>query len=132
MADLGPPSEISTVIEIDPATGYATVKCRGRLVASYRDEFYQDVRRLIPSSKRIVLDFSGVTHMDSSGLGTVIRLYVSAKTAGCELQLVNLSKGIRKILSITNLLSFFTVVGENNVRMSLMRRTSPKTAPIAA
>jgi anti-sigma B factor antagonist len=117
MSDFGPPSQIATVIEIDPATGFATVSCRGRLVASYRDEFYESVRPLIPGSKRIVLDFNEVTHMDSSGLGTVSRLYVSAKAAGCDLQLVNLSKGIRKILSMTNLLSFFTIVGENDIRM---------------
>jgi anti-sigma B factor antagonist len=117
MADFAPLRETLAVIEIDPATGYATVSCRGRLVANHCDEFYKDVRPLIPAAKRIVLDLSQVTHMDSSGLGTVIRLYVSAKGAGCQLQLVNLSNGIRKILSMTNLLSFFEVVGENNIRI---------------
>lgn len=116
MADFSTPPEILTIIEIDPATGFAAVSCRGRLIASYRDEFYEDVRKLIPGSKRIVLDLNEVTHMDSSGLGTVVRLYVTARAAGCELQLVNLSKGIRKILSMTNLLSFFTVIGENDIR----------------
>ena len=116
MPDFGPPPEILTVIETDPATGTAMVSCRGRLVSSHTDEFYQAVRPLIPGTKRIVLDFNDVTHMDSSGLGTVVRLYVAAKAAGCELQLMNLSKGIRKILSMTNLLSFFTVVGEKDIR----------------
>jgi len=110
MPDFGPPPQILAVTEIDPTTGNATVICRGRLVADYRDDFHDEVRRLIPASKRIVLDFSEVTHMDSSGLGTVVRLYVAARSAGCDLQLVNLSTGIRKILSVTNLLSFFTVV----------------------
>ena len=117
MPDFGPPPEILTVIEIDPATGDAMVSCRGRLVADHREEFYQEVRKLIPGSKRIVVDLNDVTHMDSSGLGTLVRLYVTAKGAGCDLQLVNLSKGIRKILSMTNLLAFFTVIGENDIRM---------------
>src|SRR3974390_250584 len=114
MPDFGPPPPIVNVIEIDPATGFATVSCRGRLVASYRDELYEAVHQLIPGSKRIVLDLNHVTQMDSSGLGTLIRLYVSAKTAGCELQLVNLSKAVSKLLSLTNLLSFFIIIGENN------------------
>jgi anti-anti-sigma regulatory factor len=84
VADIGSPPEIRTVIKIDPATEFAIVSCCGRLVASHRDEFYEDVRKLIPGSKRIVLDFSEVTNMDSSGPGTVIRLYVSAKSAGCD------------------------------------------------
>jgi len=74
MPDFGPPPQILAVTEIDPTTGNATVICRGRLVADYRDDFHDEVRRLIPASKRIVLDFSEVTHMDSSGLGTVVRL----------------------------------------------------------
>jgi anti-sigma B factor antagonist len=116
MADIGPPPEIRTITEIDAATGFTRVRCCGRLVASHRDEFYEDVRKLIPGSKRIVLDFSDVTHMDSSGLGAVIRLYASAKSAGCDVQLMNLSKGISRILSVTNVLSFFTIVGENDIR----------------
>ncbi len=117
MSDFGPPAQIRAVVQTDPATGVPTVICRGRLVADYRDDFYDAVQPLIPGSKQIILDFSEVTHMDSSGLGTVVRLYVKAKGAGCDLQLLNISTGIRKILSMTNLLSFFTVVGENDIRM---------------
>jgi anti-anti-sigma factor len=116
MPDLAPPPEILIVAETDPATGDVRLSCRGRLVAGYTDEFYQSVRRFIPGSKRIVLDFNDLTYMDSSGLGAVIHIYVSARSAGCEVQLDNLSKGIRKILSMTNLLSFFTVIGENDIR----------------
>jgi anti-sigma B factor antagonist len=116
MTDPGPPPEILIVTEIDPATGVLRVGCRGRLVAGHTNEFYESVRALIPGSKRIVLDFNELTHMDSSGLGSVLRLYVSAKSAGCELQLDNLGKGIRKIFSVTNVLSLFTIVGENDIR----------------
>jgi anti-anti-sigma factor len=115
--DFSPPPQIVTVVEIDPATGFATVICRGRLVANYRDELYEAVHQLIPGSKRIVLDLNDVTQMDSSGLGTLLRLYVSAKKADCELQLANLSKAVSKLLSLSNVLSFFIIIGENNVRM---------------
>lgn len=116
MADLGPPPEILIVAETDAATGDVLVSCRGRLMAGHTDEFYLSVRKFIPGSKRIVLDFNDVTRMDSSGLGAVVRLYVSAKSTGCDLQLVNLSKGIRKIFSVTNLLSFFTIIGEDDIQ----------------
>jgi anti-anti-sigma factor len=117
MVNAGPPPELLVVAETDAANGDVLVSCRGRLVSGYTDEFDESIRRLIPGSKRIVLDFKDLTHMDSSGLGAVIRLYVTAKSAGCELQLVNLGKGIRKIFSITNVLSLFTVIGENNIRV---------------
>jgi anti-sigma B factor antagonist len=89
----------------------------GKLVAGTTDVLYQEVRRLIPDSKKIVLDLSDLAYMDSMGLGTVIRLYVSAKSAGCDLQLINLSKRIRELLGVTNLLSVFTICGEHTIRM---------------
>ncbi len=117
MTNSAPPPELLIVAETDAEAGDIRVSCRGRLVAGHTDEFDESVRKLIPGAKRIVLDFQDLTHMDSSGLGAVIRIYVSAKAAGCELQLVNLGKGIRKIFSMTNVLSLFTVIGESGIRV---------------
>jgi anti-sigma B factor antagonist len=55
--------------------------------------------------------------MDSSGLGSLVALFVSARSAGCSLQLVNLSHGIERILSLTNLLSVFSVIGESGIKL---------------
>ena len=44
-------------------------------------------------------------------------LRLSAKTAGCHLELVNLGKQIREILGLTNLLSIFTDMCEQGVTM---------------
>ena len=50
--------------------------------------------------------------MDSSGLGTILSSYVSAKSAGCELRLENPSKNIRDLLKMTHLASVFESYGE--------------------
>jgi anti-sigma B factor antagonist len=104
-------------VEIDRAPGEAVVRLSGRLVAGVTDVLYLEVRGLIPQTKRIVLDLTDLTHMDSMGLGTLVRLYVSARAAGCDLELVNLGKRIRQLLGMTNLMSFFTIIGENDVRI---------------
>jgi len=65
------------------------------------------------SSRRIVLDLSDLTHIDSMGLGTLVRLYVSSRSAGCSLELINLGKRVRELLGLTHLLSVFTVIGEH-------------------
>ena len=93
-------------VEIDRAPGEAVVRLSGRLVAGVTDVLYLEVRGLIPQTKRIVLDLTDLTHMDSMGLGTLVRLYVSARAAGCDLELVNLGKRIRQLLGMTNLMSF--------------------------
>ena len=92
------------------------VRCNGRLVAGVNDRLHLEVSQLIPSSKRILLDFTDLSHMDSTGLGTLVRLYVSAKSAGCALQLYNVGKPIRQLLGITHLISVFEVIGNNNIR----------------
>ena len=101
---------------VDRTDDCAEVRCRGRLVAGVTDRLQVEVSQLIPRCKRILLDLTDLTHMDSTGLGTLVRLYVSAKSAGCALQLYNVGKPIRQLLGITHLLSVFEVIGNSNIR----------------
>lgn len=97
----------------------AVVKCVGRLVAGATDRLYIPVKQLIPESKRIVLDLTELSRMDSMGLGTLARLYVSARSCDCELQLLNLGKQVQQLLGTTNMLNVFTVIGERGIKMGL-------------
>lgn len=103
------------VLEVIHAGEDVLVKCSGRLVAGVGQYLYTKVSPLIPGSKRIVLDLTDLTHMDSMGLGTVVRLYVSAKSAGCDFRLINLAPRIRQLLSITNLLDLVGSVGGTGI-----------------
>ncbi len=94
-------------LDIDRTGDAAIVRCHGKLVAGVNDILHAQVSRLIPDAKRIVLDLTDLTLMDSMGLGTVVRLYVSAKSAGCEFKLINLGQRIRQLLGVSNLLSVF-------------------------
>jgi anti-anti-sigma factor len=99
-----------------PAPGVAVVLCHGRLVSGVDGVLYTSVRGLIPDNKRIILDLSDLKHTDSMGLGTLVRLYVAARSAGCRFELMHLSKQIRYLLGLTNLFGVFTVIGENGVK----------------
>ena len=87
------------------------------MVAGVTDFLYTEVSRVIPESRRIVLDLTELSYMDSMGLGTIIRLYVSAKAAGCELELINIGARIRQLLGMANVLSVFTACGEHHLRV---------------
>lgn len=103
-------------LTVERCDDYVLVRCSGRLVAGVTDRFYREVGELIPGSKRIVLDMAELTHMDSTGIGTLVRLYVSAKSAGCALQLKNIGRSVRQLLGVTHLIDVLAVVGENNIR----------------
>ncbi|MGA8728505.1 MAG: STAS domain-containing protein [Terracidiphilus sp.] len=86
-----------------------TIKCQGKLISENTDEIRKLVHPLILRGDRIVLDFKDLEYLDSSGLGTIVGLKVSALNRGfCVLELVNLTPRVRKLLSITNLLQLFS------------------------
>ena len=115
MSDETPASPLT--LDIERTGNTVVVKCHGKLVAGVSDFFYNQIRQLIPGTKRIVLDLSDLTRMDSMGLGALVRLYVSAKSAGCRLELINIGKQIGDLLGITNLWSVFVTIGEHGIKM---------------
>ena len=93
------------------------VRCSGRLVSQYADEFKNEVQKLIPGAKAVVLDFTQLDYMDSSGIGAVVRLYVTAKRENCELRLVNFNQRIRDLLGLSGLLKIFGDCGRYMIKM---------------
>jgi anti-anti-sigma factor len=89
------------------------VHCTGRLTSDVTAQLKDEVKKIMPQTKRLALDLSDLTHMDSAGLGTVVALYVIAKKSHCDFRLINLSKQVRDLMGLTNLLSVFGICGEN-------------------
>jgi len=89
-------------------------ECHGKLIFENTQLLKEEVREKIPGHKRIVIDLKEVPQVDSSGLGAVVGLYVSARTRGCRLEVVNASQQIRELFSMTNLLSLFEVAGRHH------------------
>ena len=104
-------------LEIELKGTAAIVKCHGKLVSGVTDILYSQVKDLMPDHKRVILDLTDLAHVDSMGLGTLARLYVHSRSAGCSFELINLGPKVRQLLGMTNLLSVFTIVGENNIKL---------------
>lgn len=107
----------SLTFEIEPKGDTAVLHCHGRLIYGTTDALSAKVRQLIPATRCIVLELTDVSHMDSMGLGTIVRLYVSAKSGGSSLRLINFGARIRQLLGITNLLSVLTDMCEQGVNI---------------
>lgn len=103
-------------MSVERCSDFILVRCKGRLVAGASDRFYRELSNLMPENQRMVLDMAELTHMDSTGIGSLVRLYVSGKSAGCALQLKNIGKPVRQLLGVTHLIDVLAVVSENNIR----------------
>jgi anti-anti-sigma factor len=85
------------------------VKCQGKLTSENADEIRKVVHPLILRGGRIALDFADLQYLDSSGLGAIVSLKVSAISRGlCVLELRNLTPRVKELLRITNLLQLFS------------------------
>lgn len=115
MSDKAPVCPLT--LDIHQTGDTIVVRCNGRLVSGVNDILYTKVSQLIPNSKRIVLDLTNLTRVDSMGLGTMVRLYVSARSGGCSLELVNLGKQVRQLLGTTGLMQVFAVIGEHGIKL---------------
>jgi anti-anti-sigma factor len=89
-------------------------ECHGKLIFENTGILKDTVREKIPGHQRIVIDLKDVPQVDSSGLGTIVGLYVSARTRGCQVQVANASQQIRDLFSMTNLLSLFEAAGRHH------------------
>ena len=90
------------------ANGVMVVYCSGRIVfgeetASLRET----VKNLLAENKQVVLNLGGVSYIDSGGLGTLVGLYTSARAAGGNVKLANLTQRVRDQLVLTKLVTVF-------------------------
>ena len=103
-----PSSPFSYEVEVSGDT--ATITCHGRIVAGSSNELKELVKPMIPKVRRIILDLSDVSFIDSSGLGTLVGLKVSAASAAyCSLEVINFSPLVKELLQTTKLSQFLGV-----------------------
>ncbi len=62
---------------------------------------------LAAGSKKILVNLSAVSYVDSSGLGELVGGYTTVKNAGGDLKLLGLTKKVKDLLVITKLLTVF-------------------------
>src|SRR6185312_11623353 len=90
--------------------GITIVSCNGRI--TFGDEsmaLRESLKKILADSRQLVLNLSGVTYIDSGGLGTLVGVYSSARGAGADIKLTGLGQRLRDVLQITKLVTVFEV-----------------------
>lgn len=79
--------------------GVTVVACQGKLVlGDETTHFGNQVRAILDQQPVIVMDLSGLDYADSSGIGTLMGLFVAARARSGEIKFAQPSDRIAKVL----------------------------------
>ena len=88
--------------------GVTIIDLSGRIVFGDESAMLRDkVKSLIPTNSRIILNLAQISYIDSGGIGTMVSLFTSARAAGGDIKLANLTKRVGDLLQITKLITVF-------------------------
>jgi len=86
------------------------VHCQGRIV--YRDEAAA-LSRLVDeglyNGGKVILDLSGVTSIDSAGIGELVFLHTRAQSQNADLKVASPSELVSELLDLTNVNSILEI-----------------------
>ena len=96
-------------IEERPTGDIVVLDLKGKMTLGEGDELLKDkINSLVHQGRRkIVLNLEQVPYIDSAGLGEIVRTYTTISREGGSMKLLNLTKRITDLLSITKLLTVF-------------------------
>jgi anti-sigma B factor antagonist len=96
-------------IEQRSAGDVVVLDLKGKMTLGEGDELLKDkINSLVHQGQRkLVLNLEGVPYIDSAGLGEIVRTYTTISRQGGSMKLLNLTKRITDLLSITKLLTVF-------------------------
>ena len=91
--------------------GVTILEPQGKITIGAGDVELRDavLAQLEAGNTHLLMDMSGVSTMDSSGIGELVAAYTSVNNRGGKLKLLNLPPKITDILQITQLITVFEV-----------------------
>jgi len=91
--------------------GVTIVDLKGKITIGSGDvELRNAVLQAVNSgAKKVLINLSDVTTIDSSGVGELVSSYTTAKNRGAQLKLVNLPAKVQDVLTVTQLITVFDV-----------------------
>ena len=91
----------------------------GRLTLSDGRTQLRDLIHVLSSKgrKNFLLNLAGVDHIDSDGMGELVRCYSIVRQRGGELKLARLNQRVANLLELTRLNTLFDIHGEEQAAL---------------
>jgi anti-sigma B factor antagonist len=93
---------------IRQAEEVSIVEVSGKLTSLESGALRSSIGQLLKQGRKLILlNLSGLTYLDSSGIGDLVHTYMSVIKGGGEMKVVGLSDKVEEILKITQLYQVF-------------------------
>jgi anti-sigma B factor antagonist len=96
-------------LEIRINDDVTVVYCRGRIVYDEAATLSEKLAELLPHSRQVVLELSGVDMMDGAGLGELVVLLIWAQSNQGAIMLAAPNPHVHELLRLTRLASVFEI-----------------------
>ena len=105
-------------LDVSRTEDIAVVRCRGRIVfGEEADELRRVVLSLLNETRRIVVNLAWIEHIDSSGLGTLVASFISARHRRAEIKFAALSP---------------RSIGKSKIHSRLLNKDNSPSTPLRA
>jgi anti-sigma B factor antagonist len=102
-------------LETHPVGTWTVVGVSGEIDVATSTSLQEALDTSLSDQTRVVVDLSGVTFLDSTGLGVLLRAHKRAESTDGELKVVVRHQNVRRVFEVTGLLDVLAVcdsVGE--------------------
>jgi anti-sigma B factor antagonist len=124
-----PPREKNFSITIRHSGPASLVDITGHLTSFEADALRQAITRLLSDKRKdIVLNLAGLDYLDSSGIGELVRNYLTVIKSGGTMKVVGLSAKVEEILKITQLYKVFPEFPDEETALKSFPQTSDKSS----
>ena len=101
--------------------GYDLLRVSGEVDLQYSPQLREKILASLKAGNPLLIDLSGVSYIDSSGIASLVEGFQVAKSAKLEYGLLNISKTAMQVLALTRLdkvFQLYTSAAEFQTRLS--------------
>ena len=109
------------------------IRCEARIVAGEEVHSLRlEIDKFQLETKKFILQLADVAYIDSGGLGAIVRLLATLRSARGDLKLCQLSPIVQQTLQSTNLKGLFHTNGAEQEAIAAFSGRHPSVAPASA
>lgn len=110
----------STIKDIRRLPGGTVITAAGEIDLRHQQDFQRALQTVCEERpSRVVVDLSAVGYMDSSGVGTLVKIAGMVRSFGGKLALLSPSRPVMSIFEITTLDRYFTIVSSEEEALAV-------------